>query len=209
MKLSWANRITILRIFLTVPFVIFMLKINDRNLSEQLRDGFRYFAFFIFLVMALSDAFDGFLARKQRQMTRLGYFLDPIADKLLITSACLLLASKRGGVEGFLLPSTVVVLIIGKDLLLIVGFVIVYFLTGNVRIKSATSGKACTALQLTMVAATLIAPEFYCFFHGWIWVLRILWFLAAGAAVLATLVYFRTGIRYIEQYEQNDHKQPI
>lgn len=204
MKLSWANRITILRIFLTVPFVIFMLKINDENLGPAVRNCFRYTAFTIFLIMALSDAFDGFLARRQRQMTRLGYFLDPIADKLLITSACLLLASQRAGVEGFLLPSTVVVLIIGKDLLLMIGFVIVYFQTWEVRIQPAVAGKISTLLQLIMVAATLIAPEFSTFFPRWIWVLRVLWVGAGGAAILAILVYFRMGIRYIEQYEPDN-----
>jgi len=117
MQLSWANRFTILRIFLIAPFVICMLKINDPQLDEVMPQGARYIryaAFAIFIVMALSDAFDGFLARRKKQITRLGAFLDPIADKLLITSACLLLASKRGRVDGFVLPSTVVVLIIGK-----------------------------------------------------------------------------------------------
>ncbi len=200
MKLSWASRITIVRILLIVPFVSCMLKINDAALSESMRDAMRYAATFIFLVMAASDAIDGFLARKKKQITKLGSFLDPTADKLLMTSACLLLASQRGHVDGFLLPTTVVVLIIGKDLFLLIGFVIIYFITSRLLIAPALIGKIATALQLSMVAGILIAPEISAFLPGWIWFLRVLWWSAAGAAILATLIYIRNGSRYIEQH---------
>jgi len=205
MKLTWANRITILRILLIAPFVSCMLKINDTGLDEQLRLMLRYAAVVVFLLMAISDGLDGFLARKNGKSTRLGAFLDPTADKLLITCACLLLASHRGGVAGFLLPSTVVVLIIGKDILLFVGFLILFFLTGKLRVVPAFAGKVSTALQLSMVAAILIAPEVTSVLPGWIWFLRVLWWSAAAAALVATLVYIRIGSKFIEQYEQNNN----
>ncbi|HUW18617.1 MAG TPA: CDP-alcohol phosphatidyltransferase family protein [Sedimentisphaerales bacterium] len=203
MKLSWANRITILRIFLVIPFVSCMLKINDPDLSRTLQAAMRYGAIVVYFIMAVGDGIDGYLARTKKQVTRLGAFLDPVADKLLITSACLLLASRRGAVDGFLLPPTVVVLIIGKDLFLLIGFVILYLITSQIRIAPALIGKAATALQLSMVAGILIAPEVSGFFAGWIWFLRLLWWSAAAAAVLATLVYIRNGSRYIEQYERS------
>jgi len=202
MRLSWASRITILRILLIVPFVSFMLKINDAALSESMRDAMRYVSTVIFLVMAVGDAVDGFLARKKKQVTRFGGFLDPVADKLLITCACLLLASQRGHVDGFLLPPTVVVLIVGKDLFLLIGFVIIYFITSRFLIAPALIGKIATTLQLSMVTAILIAPEISVFLPGWIWFLRVLWWSAAGTAILATLIYIRNGNRYIEKYEQ-------
>jgi len=151
--------------------------------------------------MAASDVLDGLVARVKKQMTKLGSFLDPLADKLLMTCACLLLASKRAGVGDFLLPPTVVVLIIGKDMFLLIGFVIVYFITQQVRIVPAFIGKVATTLQLSMVAGILTAPEISSFVPVWIWVLRVLWWSAAGTAILATLIYIRTGSRYIEQYE--------
>ncbi|MBA7626150.1 CDP-diacylglycerol--glycerol-3-phosphate 3-phosphatidyltransferase [subsurface metagenome] len=200
MRLSWASRITILRILLIVPFVSCMLKINDSVLGVTMR----YAATVIFLVMAFSDALDGYLARRNKQITKLGAFLDPVADKLLITSACLLLISQRGHVEGVLLPPTVVVLVIGKDLLLIIGFLVVYFITSQVFVAPVLIGKIANNLQLTMVGAILIAPEVYSFFLGWIWVLRVLWWSAAGTAILATLIYIRNGTRYIEEYEQGN-----
>ena len=201
MKLNWANRITIIRILLIIPFVSCMLKINDAAISESMRDIVRYIAIFIFLIMAFSDVLDGYLARRNKQVTKLGGFLDPIADKLLITSACLLLASQRGHVDGFLLPTTVVVLIIGRDLLLLIGFIIVYFITSRFYIAPILAGKVGTWLQSSMVAAILLAPEISALLPGWIWFLRTLWWSAAATAVLATLIYIRNGSRYIEEHE--------
>ena len=198
MKLSWANRITILRILLIIPFVSCMLKVKDAELGNAMR----YIAIFIFLFMAISDVVDGYLARRNRQITRLGAFLDPTADKLLITSACLLLISQRGRIEGFALPPTVVVLIIGKDVILTLGFVTLYFITSKIYTAPVFVGKAATTLQSSMVVGILLGPEFSSILPGWIWFLRVLWWSAAGTAVLATLVYIRNGIRYYEEYEQ-------
>jgi cardiolipin synthase len=203
MKLSWANRMTILRILLIVPFVICMLEINSPEFSRTMQNVIRYVAFGMFFVMAVSDALDGYFARIKKQITRLGAFLDPVADKLLITSACLLLSSQKAKVgDDFLLPSTVVVLIIGKDLLLVLGFIIVYFLTSQLLVAPILIGKIANALQLVMVGAILAAPEVSRVIPGWVWFLRTLWWSAAGTAILATLIYIRNGSRYIEQYEQ-------
>ncbi len=204
MKLNWANRITIIRILLIVPFVSCMLKINDPALSQPMQNTMRYISIVIFLIIAGSDVLDGYLARVKGQVTRLGSFLDPTADKLLMTCACLLLASNRASIPDFKLPPTVVVLIIGKDLFLLIGFLIVYFITLKVRIIPVPIGKIATVLQSSMVAAILIAPEVSKFVPGWIWFLRVFWWSAAGTAILATLIYIRTGSRYIEEYEQEN-----
>jgi cardiolipin synthase len=180
-----------------------MLKINEPVLSEMARNVMRYVSILLFLLMAVSDGVDGYLARRKSQITKLGAFLDPIADKLLITSACLLLASQRAHVEHFLLPPTVVVLIIGKDLFLLIGFIIVYLITSKIHIAPVFMGKLATALQMSMVAGILIGPEVSGILTGWIWFLRILWWSAAGTAILATLIYIRDGSRYIAAYEQN------
>lgn len=209
MKITWATRITILRILLVVPFVSFMLKINDQTLSGSGQNIMRYIAIVLFLVMAVSDGIDGYLARKKKQITRLGTFLDPIADKLLITCACLLLASKKAQVYNFGLPSNVVVFILGKDLLLLIGFVIVYFLTSRFFIAPVFMGKLATTIQLIMVASILLAPEISDLLPEWIWFLRFLWWSAAGTAILATIVYIIKGSRYIEQYEQTNSSREI
>jgi len=202
MILNSANRITLLRILLIVPFVICMLKVNHPDIGDPMR----YLSLLIFIVMALSDAYDGYLARKNKQVTRLGSFLDPMADKLLMTCACLLLAMKRTAIPGFALPPTVVVLIVGKDIFLLLGFLILYFLTFQVKIIPALIGKTATFLQLSMVIGILIAPEVSTVLPGWIWFLRFLWWAAAGIAILTTLIYIYAGSRYIEQFENVNEK---
>jgi CDP-diacylglycerol--glycerol-3-phosphate 3-phosphatidyltransferase len=198
MKLTWANRITILRILLIAPFIIVMLNVHDSKYG----DWFRYLALLVFLSMAVGDGLDGYLARKRNQVTKLGSFLDPMGDKLLMTSALLLLASSRSCIKGFELPDWVVVLIIGKDLFLLVGFVIVYFITFQVRIVPAKIGKAATAIQLALVASFLVAPDMVKIAPWWRLFLQVLWWSAAITAILATLIYIRKGIRYIEEFDQ-------
>jgi len=177
-----------------------MLKINDSVLGETMR----YASIAIYIAMLIGDAFDGHLARKNNQITRFGTFLDPVADKLLITCACLLLASQRAHVEGFLLPPTVVVFIIGRDVFLLIGFLIVYFITSQLYIAPLLIGKIAGRTQLTMIVAILTAPEVSRVFPEWIWFLRTLWWSAAGIAILAALIYIRSGSRYIEQYEKTN-----
>ncbi|TFG50539.1 MAG: CDP-alcohol phosphatidyltransferase family protein [Candidatus Brocadiia bacterium] len=205
MILNLANWITITRILLIVPFVSCMLKVNDPQFGQMMR----YISIAIFFIMAVSDVLDGYFARVKKQITKLGSFLDPLADKLLMTCACLLLASDRAGIPGFELPPTVVVIIISKDLFLLIGFIIVFFFTLQVRIIPARIGKIASFLHLSMVAGILLAPEISGLipYDGWHWFLRLLWWSAAGTAVLATLIYIRIGSRYIEEYEKNQTRQ--
>ena len=202
MRLSLATRITLLRILLIVPFICCLLKTNSQDLALSTRVLLRHLALGIFVVMAVSDAMDGYLARRLKDITQLGTFLDPVADKLLMTSACLLLTSQRAQVPGYLIPPTVVVLIIGKDLLLSIGFVILYVLTSDAVVKPSFFGKACTMLQLLMVGAVLLGPEASDLLPRWGQFARVLWWSAATSAVLAALVYIRDGSRYIEAHER-------
>jgi len=206
MKFTWATKITILRIFLIVPFVMFMLNVNDPEISELQRLLCRYIAIAVFFVMAASDGIDGYLARHKKQKTKLGAFLDPMADKLLMTSACLLLASEQGHIPNFRLPVEVVVIIVGKDMFLLIGFLVVYLFTLQVRIIPIRIGKIATVLQLTMVAAILLAPEFSRIISFWIWILRLLWWSAAATAIIGTALYIRTGSSYIEDAEKTNSK---
>ena len=180
-----------------------MLKMHESGYGDVMR----YAALVVFVLMALSDWVDGYLARKKKQATTLGAFLDPMADKLLMTTALLLLSSEPAHIDGFRIPLTVVVLIIGKDVFLLLGFLIFYFITFQVRIIPAKIGKWATAIQLVMVAGILIAPDMSQCIPGWIWFLRVLWWSAAGTAGLTTLIYIRHGIRYIEEFDQQaSHK---
>lgn len=203
MRLTAANQITLLRIILIIPFVLCMVEANHSSFGTI----YRYIALGIFVVMAVSDAVDGYLARVKKQATRLGSFLDPMADKLLITCACILLASQRFAVPGFRLPLEVVILILGKDALLCLGFMTLYFMTGDVRIAPVWVGKLATFLQLVMVASILIAPEMTRWLPGWALWVPICWWSAGGVAILAVAIYIYGGLRYINQLEQQQNRQ--
>ena len=93
-SLSWPNRMSILRLLLVAPFVVLLMNQNQPGWAFA-----RYVAVGIFVVMALSDWIDGILARKLNAMTRLGAILDPLADKMLIICAAVLLSLPESAVR--------------------------------------------------------------------------------------------------------------
>ncbi|MHC4696389.1 MAG: CDP-alcohol phosphatidyltransferase family protein [Planctomycetota bacterium] len=151
--LNWPNRITIARIVLVAPLVICLLNLNN---SSAL---WRHIALGLFGVMAVSDALDGILARRLEQETPLGRFLDPVADKLLIVCAVILLAGESTAVDDFRLPSWVAVIAVGKDVLTVIGVGLVHATTGEFFIQPRICGKTCTLVQLVMIAFVLLAPD--------------------------------------------------
>ncbi len=104
------NSLTIFRIFL-VPILVVVLLTRFRGLQylNWVEDWKEVLAVSIFLVAALTDYLDGFIARRRNQVTKLGVLLDPIADKLLVSAAFISL------VELGLAPAWMVVIIIGRE----------------------------------------------------------------------------------------------
>jgi len=197
LRMSWPNRITLARILLTCPFVIAMLYVND----EQYKPWARYGAMTLFLVMAISDGLDGWLARRNNTVSNWGAFLDPLADKLLIVCCCLLLASDKAAIPGMKLPYVVVVIIIGKDLYTILGFIIIYLVTSQIKTVPVMMGKLSTMLQLSMVLAILISPEMKAILPRFEYLVQLLWWAAAVLAVFTMIIYTRNGTRYLNEYE--------
>ena len=205
LRMSWPNRITLARILLIVPFVIALLRMNDPRYAFWAR----YAALGLFVAMTLSDIMDGWLARRNNGITSLGTFLDPMADKLLITCACLLLASEKASVAGMKLPDVVVVFIIGKDLYITLGFVIIYMITSQMKIVPVRMGKISTMLQMATVLAILVWPDVSGIWLGFKYLVKTLWWSTVAAAVITVVIYTRNGTRYLNEYEQrkkNDNR---
>lgn len=189
--LTWPNRITIARIVLVTPLVICLLNINSGLPT------WRYLSLGLFILLSVSDAIDGFLARWLKQETPLGRFLDPLADKLLVVCAVVILAVDGTAVPGFQLPSWVPVIAIGKDLLTVLGFLLIYATTGQFFIQPRRWGKACTTVQLVMIAVCLLAPDAPALLRP---VHRFSYWLASALAIVAWVDYLRVGNRFAADY---------
>ena len=98
--MTYANQITVLRIFL-IPVMVLVFFLNQENP--------RYYLTSIFSIAAITDYLDGYLARKMKQVSKLGQFLDPVADKLLVISSLLLLLVDNNNVIIFI-PICIIVL---------------------------------------------------------------------------------------------------
>lgn len=136
MKMNVPNWLTIIRVFMVPVFVVFML-------CDILGEPDRYIAGVIFVAASLTDTLDGYLARKNNQVTVFGKFMDPLADKLLVCSAMICL------VELGLLPSWIVIIIVGREFI-ISGFRLIAAERGVV-IAASYWGKFKTVSQMIMV----------------------------------------------------------
>jgi CDP-diacylglycerol--glycerol-3-phosphate 3-phosphatidyltransferase len=117
------------------------------------RDGWellRWLALLTFFVAAVCDGVDGYIARRYHQRSELGALLDPLADKLLLVSAIVLL-SLDNAPHLPRLPLWFTGTIIGRDVLLLVGLVVIHLTVGRSIIRPRWVGKVATVLQMSTV----------------------------------------------------------
>ena len=107
-------------------------------------------AFTLFVVAGLTDGLDGILARILKQRTTLGQYLDPIADKLLLSTLFVVLMYKS------LIPTTVTVLVFGRDMAILIVAAVMYAVVGRRDFGPSIFGKANTLAQVTAVAVVLL-----------------------------------------------------
>ncbi|WP_286906331.1 CDP-diacylglycerol--glycerol-3-phosphate 3-phosphatidyltransferase [Clostridium sp. UBA1652] len=137
--MNLANRLTIIRIFLVPIFLIFIaLKIDYGT----------FIATFIFILASLTDKLDGYIARSRNQITTFGKFMDPLADKLLVTSALISL------VELQVMPGWAAVIIIAREFA-ISGLRTIAASDGVV-IAASWWGKIKTVIQIIAIIALLL-----------------------------------------------------
>jgi len=148
--LTVANLLTFLRMAL-IPFFAILLVYN--------REGW---ALFVFTIAGVSDGIDGFIARRFKQESELGTIIDPIADKLLMTTAFIMLTIPSVLSPGRHLPVPfwVTAAVIGRDVLIIAVAGAINMMTGFRGFKPSWLGKASTFVQVTAVILILIAAVF-------------------------------------------------
>jgi cardiolipin synthase (CMP-forming) len=156
--MNLANRISISRILL-VPFFIACILYYGEG-----REYLRLVALGIFLTATLTDAVDGGIARLKNQVTELGMILDPIADKLLIISAFIILSMVKMAPGDMHMPAWAVLIIISRDVVIVLGSVVIYFIKGELKIKPSWLGKATTLFQMLTILVFLAAFKYHRFF---------------------------------------------
>ncbi|MFH1782355.1 MAG: CDP-alcohol phosphatidyltransferase family protein [Candidatus Omnitrophota bacterium] len=148
--MNLANKITILRILLTPFFLACIIYYGDG------KEYLRLVAFTIFAIASLTDAIDGGIARSRDQITELGVILDPIADKLLIVTAFIALSVVKKIPMDLKIPPWSVLIVLSRDVIIVLGSLIIYFIKGNVAIKPSILGKITTFFQMIAIMAVLI-----------------------------------------------------
>ena len=144
MQMNLPNKLTILRVILIVPFVLFLLLPREDSMG-------RYLSVLVFVIASLTDLADGKIARKYNLITNFGKFMDPLADKLLVGAAMICL------VETGELPAWIVVVIISREFI-ISGFRLVASDNGVV-IAAGYWGKIKTTVQMIMIIMLILNFE--------------------------------------------------
>jgi cardiolipin synthase (CMP-forming) len=184
--MTTANKITIFRILLIPCFVVVTI--------YYVRTGnpiYWLLAIILFATTAISDAIDGYIARHYQQISELGKILDPLADKLLLVSGIVLLSFNN---EPYLrqIPLWLTGMIIGRDLLLGIGAIVIHLVVGKISVRPRFTGKIATVFQMLVVVWTLLGWDLL--YHG---TLLNIWIFGAGIF---------TGVSFI-QYVFDGMKQ--
>ena len=142
-----ATHLTILRMTFVPIFVVFMVY------------NYLALALAIFLLASITDLMDGIVARKFGQKTALGAFLDPVADKLLLTSSFILLSLDTLELT-IRIPAWLTITVIGRDVLMVVAVLVISIVKGPKLFLPSIFGKIATVLQLLTVLVVLVANQF-------------------------------------------------
>lgn len=172
------NILTISRIFFVPVLIIFL--INDMAMH----------ALFIFVYAGISDALDGFIARYFNQKTLLGAFLDPLADKLLITASYITLAILEK------IPGWISVIVISRDVLILSGILTLYMWDVSFEIRPSFVSKCTTMVQLVTVFLVLIhvALDIHLLEHS----IDYFYILTAGFSIVSGFHYTYKGLNLLQ-----------
>jgi len=178
-QFNLANVITISRILLIPVFLVLLLS----GIPEPYGD---IAAAAVFILAAATDKLDGYVARRNKQITTLGQFLDPLADKLLIAAALIALVS-QGRIAAW-----VAMLIIGREIA--VSVLRIVGVSQGVSIPADRYGKLKTVLQIVYVVYVLVPTDKIAdLIHVSTDVATVIQWILAGVVVVVTLA---SGVRY-------------
>jgi len=191
--MTTANKITIVRILMIPVFVTLAIYYGQSVQRGEPLEWQRFTAIAIFLVAAISDGLDGYVARRYNQRSALGIILDPIADKGLLLSGIITLSisnwSETDPTYGRF-PAWFPVLIITRDAVIVVGSVVLHLLNGKVQVRPSWTGKVATVLQMAAIAWVMLQLRF----------IPLPYIVAAAGffTFVSGIIYVRDGVRQLQ-----------
>jgi cardiolipin synthase (CMP-forming) len=175
--MTHANQITVARILLIPVFVLFAVYYGRGVATGQPQEWQRMAAIAVFLVAAVSDGIDGWVARRFGQRSPLGAVLDPIADKGLLITAIITLSVSNWAIA---FPLWFPVLVIARDAVIVTGCLVLKHLEGRLDVRPSLLGKTATAAQMAAIAWVMLQIE------GHLW-----------PVAIAGIFTFLSGIEYL------------
>jgi cardiolipin synthase (CMP-forming) len=190
--MTTANKITILRILL-VPFFV----VETLYYTKEGQEIYRVLALVSFAVAAICDGVDGYVARRYNQRSELGAVLDPLADKLLLVSGIVVLSFDHSPYLQTI-PLWLTGTIIGRDILLLIGLLVIQMVVGKITVRPRMVGKIATVLQMVVVLWILLQWG-QKWLRVWIW----------GTAIftgISGLLYVWDGSRQLSAHPSSSPK---
>jgi cardiolipin synthase len=191
--MTTANKITIVRILLIPVFVAFAIYYGESVARSEPLEWQRFTAIVVFLVAAVSDGLDGYVARRYNQRSSLGVILDPIADKGLLLSGIITLSISnwnQSDPDYGKFPAWFPVLVITRDVVILVGAALLHVLVGKVRVKPHWTGKIATVLQMGAIGWVMLQLRF----------IPLLYIVAAAGlfTFVSGVMYVMDGVRQLQ-----------
>jgi cardiolipin synthase len=185
LTINLPNILTVIRILLVPLFVFFLLK------------KLFAFALLVFTLAGISDGLDGLLAKYYNQRTTLGTYLDPIADKLLLSAAFISLAILK------IVPGWLTVIVITRDVLIVLGIAVFSITDIKFEIKPSLVSKCTTVLQLSAIIFTLLDLKI----SGTLMMKDFLYWFTAGFTITSGLHYIYIGLNILQSASGNSQTQ--
>jgi cardiolipin synthase len=174
---------------LSVPFFIASLMYYSPEKSFL-----RFVALGIFILAVVSDAVDGYIARKSKQQSPAGLILDPLGDKLLLMSSFICLYFVAFPIK---FPLFVIFIVISRDLIILIGAMVIFMVKQKINIVPTRWGKLTTTFQMVSVLTVLLQLNFSFVF----------WWLAVLFTVISGIDYIMRGFKilYAVDNSRNNH----
>jgi len=192
--MTTANKITVVRILMIPAFVTMAIYYGQSIQRHDPLEWQRFAAIAIFLLAAVSDGLDGYIARRYKQRSELGAILDPIADKGLLLSGIITLSISNWSEidpEYGRFPAWFPVLVITRDAVILVGAgILQYFIGNKMRIKPSWTGKVATVCQMCAIAWVMLQLQF----------LPLLFVVSVAGAftLISGIIYVMEGVRQLQ-----------